>query len=45
VVIKPGSVNAWGAFEEKIIGIIESVLLPGEVDVYFELLIGLVELC
>ncbi|KFY39483.1 hypothetical protein V495_05922 [Pseudogymnoascus sp. VKM F-4514 (FW-929)] len=43
--IKPGSVNAWGAFEERIIGIVESVVLPGEVDVYVDLMIGVVEEC
>ncbi|KFX89541.1 hypothetical protein O988_08599 [Pseudogymnoascus sp. VKM F-3808] len=45
VIIRPGSVNAWGAFEEKIVGIVESVLLPGDRDIYVELMPGLVELC
>jgi hypothetical protein len=45
VMIRPGSVNAWGAIEEKIVGIVESVLLPGDRDIYVELLPGAVQEC
>ncbi|KFY84910.1 hypothetical protein V500_08887 [Pseudogymnoascus sp. VKM F-4518 (FW-2643)] len=40
VSIRPGSVDAWGAFEEKIVRVIESAIPLGEVDIAVEILPG-----
>ncbi|OBT79868.1 hypothetical protein VF21_01573 [Pseudogymnoascus sp. 05NY08] len=45
VFIRPGSVDAWEVVEGKIVGAVKSALPSREIDIYVELLPGLVELC